>query len=139
MEPFEKDELSDRELDAILPAWRCPPAPARLRAAVFPAASRPWWRALWNLSFRVPMPVACGLAIMLALLVWRGFTPPRPRVVIRTERVEVPVVKREVVTRTVYRERIVHVPAATSSVNASELQPVAELRPRIIRRQNAQN
>lgn len=45
-----------------------------------------------------------------------------PRVVIRTERVEVPVVEERVVTRTVYRDR----PAA-------KWQPVAELRPRIIR------
>jgi hypothetical protein len=137
MEPFEEDELLDRELDAILPAWKSPPAPARLRAAVFPNTSAPWWRTLWTTSFRVPLPAAVGVALLLAFGAWRWFTPPPARVVIQTERVEVPVVKKEIVT--VYRDRIVHVPAATAGSNAHELQPVAELRPRIIRRQNAQN
>src|SRR5260370_1805146 len=121
MEPFEKDELSDRELDAILPAWKAPLAPARLRAAVFLEASKPWWRTLWSTSFRVPIPVAFCLAIMLALVAWRWFTPGAPRVVIQTERVEVPVVKKEVVTRTVYRDRIVHAPAARAEFNVHEL------------------
>src|SRR5258708_7241505 len=143
MEPFEDDELSDRELDALLSAWIAPPAPARLRAVVFPA-SKPWWRTLWSASFRVPVPVAFCLAIMLALVAWRWvawrwLTPVAPGVVIRTERVEVPVVKNEVLTRTVYRDRIVHVPAAPAGLNVHELQPVAELRPRIIRSRNAQN
>ena len=138
MEPFENDELSDRELDALLSAWIAPPAPARLRTAVFPA-SKPWWRTLWSASFRVPVPVAFCLAIMLAFVAWRWLTPGAPRVVIRTERVEVPVVKREVLTNTIYRDRIVHVPAATAGLNVHELQPVAELRPRIIRSPNAQN
>ncbi len=137
MEPFEKDDLSDRELDAILPAWKSPPAPVRLRAAVFPKSSTPWWRAIWTISFRIPLPVACVLAILLAFAAWRWVTPPPPRIVIHTERVEVPVVKKEIVT--VYRDRIVHIPAATAGSNAHELQPVAELRPRIIRRRNAQN
>jgi hypothetical protein len=139
MEPSEKDELSDQELDAFLPAWKTPPAPARLRAAVFPEASKPWWRTLWSASFRVPVPVACCLAIMLAFVAWRWFTPGAPRVVIQTERVEVPVVKKEILTKTVYRNRIVYAPAPTAGSNVHELQPVAELRPRILRSRNAQN
>ncbi len=138
MEPFENDDLTDRELDALLSAWITPPAPARLRAAVFPA-SKPWWQTLWSASFRVPLPVAFCLALMLALVAWRWLTPGAPRVVIQTERVEVPVIKKEVLTKTVYRDRIVHVPAGTAGLNVHELQPVAELRPRIIRSRNAQN
>jgi len=136
---FENEELSDRELDSILPEWKSPVTPQRLCAAVFPQAPVSWWRTLWSTSIRVPFPVACGLALVLAFVFWRWGTPPPPRVVIQHDRVEVPVVKQEVVTRTVYRDRIVHVPPAASRFNASELQPVVELRPRIIRRQNDQN
>jgi len=139
-ERFENDEeLSDRELDSILPEWKSPIAPQHLRAALFPEAPASSWRRLWSISIRVPFPVACCLAIVLALVVWRWGTPPPPRVVIQHDRVEVPVVKQEVVTRTVYRDRIVHAPPAASKSSASELQPVVELRPRIIRRQNDQN
>ena len=46
MEPFEKDELSEGELDRILGEWASPVAPARLRAAVFPDSHAPWWRKL---------------------------------------------------------------------------------------------
>jgi hypothetical protein len=132
MDQFENKELPDGELDELLSTWKSPQAPARLRAAIFPAPPAPWWRALWGRSFRVPLPVACLLAVSMACLAWRWSTP---RVVIRTERVEVPVVKKEIVTQTVYRDRAVPAP----SENNSQLQPVAELRPRIIRRQNAQN
>jgi len=138
MEPFENDELTDSELDALLSSWIAPPPPVRLRAAVFPVA-KPWWRALWSASFRVPVPVAFCIAIMLAFVAWRWLTPGAPRVVIRTERVEVPVVKREILTNTVYRDRIVRVPDPAAGLNVHELQPVAELRPRIIRSRNAQN
>ncbi|MGA3095057.1 MAG: hypothetical protein ABSF25_01275 [Bryobacteraceae bacterium] len=123
MEPFDKDELSDRELDAILAAWESPPAPARLRAAVFPEASKPWWRALWSASIRVPVPVACFLVLALAFAAWRWFPPAAPRAV----------------TKTVYRDRIVRAPADTAGSNSHQLQPVAELRVRIIRSRNAKN
>jgi len=133
MEPFREDELSEQELDALLPEWKAPPAPAHLRASVFPSASRPWWRNLWSLSIRVPLPVAAMVAIVVALASWRGTFIVAPRVTVRTERVEVPVFKDRVVTRTVYRDRIVQAPRAPQGRNAHELQPVAELRPIIIR------
>jgi hypothetical protein len=123
MEPFEADEMSDRELDAILAAWESPPTPARLRAAVFPGASKPWWRALWSASIRVPVPVACCLALALALFAWRWFPLVAPRVV----------------TKTVYRDRIVRAPADNPAPSIHELQPVAELRVRVIRSQNGKN
>ena len=49
MEPFEKDELSDQELDGLLREWTAPAAPARLRAAVF-GPPRPRWQRLWRAS-----------------------------------------------------------------------------------------
>jgi hypothetical protein len=139
MEPFEKDELTDRELDAMLPAWKSPPAPVRLRAAVFGdvSMSTSGWRKFWNTSFRLPLPVACGLAMLLAFGMWRWFMPAPTRIVIQTERVEVPVVKKEIVT--VYQDRIVYAPAARTVVNPHQLQAVVELQPRIIRREDAQN
>jgi hypothetical protein len=133
MEPFENDDLSHRELDSILRAWETPRAPARLRAAVFPKATRPWWMNIWRASFRVPVPVACVLAIMLAFVLWRAIAIA-PRVEIRAQRIEVPVVQKEIVTRTVYRDR-----AVTPKAASHELRPVAELRPIVIRRRNDQN
>jgi hypothetical protein len=131
MEPFESDELSDRELDAMLAVWETPAAPTRLRAAVFPERGGRWWRA----SVRVPIPVACALAVVPAAAAWLWMTLTPPQVVIRTERVEVPVhvpiVQKEVVTRTVYRDR--------AGADLHELRPVAELRPIIIRSKNDQN
>jgi len=130
MEPFEKDELSDRELDALLPQWKAPEAPARLKAAVFPPRARPWWLAVWSASFRVPVPVACALLLGLAFAAARWTRPlPPPRVIVRTERVEVPVIQERVVTRTVYRTPKAPAPATASVA----WRPVQELNPRIIR------
>ena len=127
MDPFEKDELADPELDALLVEWQAPAAPASLRSAVF----RPWWRGMWTASIRIPVPVACCVAALLGIALWHWSRPAPVREVVRTERVEVPVVKEEVVTRLVYRDR----PAPPGM---HELQPVAVLRPIIIRRGNDQ-
>lgn len=35
MEPFEKDDLTGEELDALLPSWNVPEMPATLKARVF--------------------------------------------------------------------------------------------------------
>jgi hypothetical protein len=132
MEPFEKDELQDGELDGMLQRWRAPRAPARLRQAVFPAPARPWWLRLWTTSIRVPLPAACALLLALALGVSIWPRPvPATRTVIKTERVEVPVIQERVITRTVYRNR--------KAEPTQAWRPVAELRPRIIRSGNDQN
>lgn len=131
----------------MLPAWTAPAAvpTARLRAALFAeeasVAESSWWHRLWRVSFRIPLPVALALGLLVAAGVWRWWwtfpaqrvIAPEPRVVVRTERVEVPVVQRETVT--VYRDRVVRVPVAVK-VDAQaqqELRPVLELKPRIIR------
>jgi hypothetical protein len=117
MQPFDNEELTDRELDSVLPEWKAPVAPAQLRAALFPEVPRPWWRRLWTGSIRVPVPVACLLAVVLVLAAWRWLTP-----------------------RTIYRDRLVPGTAiAGVGADASNLIPVTELRPRIIRSANAQN
>ena len=100
MEPLDHDELSNEELDRVLPAWTAPPAPARLRAAVFDGASRSWWWKLWTASVRIPAPALLILAVLVGIAFWRrGVTGGADR----------------------------------------QLQPVAELRPKIIRSVNAQN
>lgn len=132
MERFEKDELPDRELNAMLQQWRTPQAPARLRQAVFPKQSRPWWLRLWATSIRVPLPVACALLLAVALGASLWPRPvPAPRIIVKTERVEVPVIQERIVTPTVNRGRKVESPQAW--------RPVAELRPRIIRSHHDQN
>lgn len=112
MEPFEERELSDRELDALLPQWEAPTAPARLRAAVFPETARPlwkkpWWKNLWRASIRIPVPVAICLAVLLAAACWQWSARVADRAVVRNRQPEV--------------------------------QPVAELQPRIIRRERVTN
>jgi|HubBroStandDraft_1064217.scaffolds.fasta_scaffold768892_2 hypothetical protein len=135
MEPFEKDELSEGELDGILRLWEVPSPPARLREAVFgPPRGTRWW-AVWSASIRVPAPMVALVALVLAIGFWKW---PRqvvvqespPRVEVKTVRVEVPVVKKEVETRVVYRDRI-----SRQAEEDRELRPVAELQPRIIRGQ----
>jgi hypothetical protein len=139
MEQPEKNELSDRELDALLVEWRSPKAPAHLRAALFPEVTQPWWLRVCKASIRVPLPLAACLAVVLSLAAWRWSVPAPARVEIRTQRVEVPVVQERVVTKTVYRDRVVPSRASETASNMQGLQPVAELRPRIIRRGNDQN
>ena len=105
----ENDELSEQELDAMLPAWKTPVAPARLRAAVFPETRTRWW----NWSLRVPLPVAVCIAVLLALAAWRWSTP-----------------------RTIYREVVVPVSAVNGPQG---LRPVTVLEPRIVRGGDVQN
>jgi hypothetical protein len=111
MQPSDNEELTDRELDLILPEWKAPQSPARLRAALFPGGPMPRWRKMWSTSFRVPAPVACLILILLALVVWRQSIP-----------------------------RTIYMPAFTPVVSGvTELQPVIELRPRVIRSADVKN
>jgi hypothetical protein len=116
MEPFEEHELSDRELDALLPEWRAPTAPARLRAAVFPEAGRPgWkrgWKNLWSASIRIPVPVALCMLVLMAAALWQWSARVAAPVVLQDRRVE---------------------------DRRAEVRPVAELQPRIIRRGHVPN
>jgi hypothetical protein len=79
---------------------------------------------MWTGSIRVPVPVACALAVLIAIVA--AAMPRAARVEVRTVRVEVPVVQE----RIVYRDRPVVAEAAW--------RPVRELRPRIIRGSDAQ-
>lgn len=110
MEPFEHDELSPQELDDLLKQWQAPSPPPHLRAALFPQEPLPWWKRLWTISIRVPLPVACCLAILFAIAAWRLAQPAPERSA-----------------------------APARQLTFTELKPVSELRLRIIRRQDAKN
>ena len=131
MEPNEDSELRD-----LLRVWQAPPVPvADMERRLFGARGS-WWRA----SIRVPFPIACCLVLLMAAVVWRSARPPKtlpPRVVIQTERVEVPVVRDRVVTKIVYKNRRAR--AHEHELTFNELRPVAELRLRIVRHQDAEN
>jgi hypothetical protein len=135
MEPFEKDDLSDSELKALLRQWEVPDPPAQIRHAVFGQSRGTRWWAVWGASIRVPVPIIALTALAFAIAFWQWpkgvvVRESPPRVEVKTVRVEVPVVKKEVVTRVVYRDR------TSGQQDADhELRPVAELRPRIIRSQ----
>jgi len=124
MEPFEKDELTDRELDQVLPQWTAPSAPARLRAAVFGECRTPQWRRFWTASIRVPLPVACALMVVAVLAI--GGLLREPRVVVRTERIytSIPGDMRQ--------------DGGPGTVSHAAWRPVRELRPRIIRGNDVQ-
>ena len=112
-DPLGNNELSERELDRLLrEAWKSPPAPARLRGKIFQPQNRgSWWRSFWNISIRIPLPVACCLTILLAVAAWKWQARPAASAV---------------------EGRTVAVPAPV----VPKFQPVLELRPRIIKVQN---
>ena len=71
MEPFERDELTDQELDHLLHEWKAPAAPVRIRSAVFAGAPESWWTQFWKRSIRVPLPAAIAIVLALIFAVWR--------------------------------------------------------------------
>lgn len=109
MEPFEPDELPQQELDELLSRWEAPAPSSSLRLKLFPESARPWWQRIWTASVRVPLPVACCLALLFAAVVWRA-----------ARQVPAPSQAQRVLT-------------------FEELKPVVELRPRIIRSGHVQN
>lgn len=107
---LEGAELEPGELDRLLRQWKAPSAPAGLRQSVFPRFR--WWRKFWNISIRIPLPVACCLVVLLAGLLWR-WPVAAPNQIVQKETV--------------------------APVDPPNFQPVHELRPRIIKIQNAEN
>lgn len=113
MESLENNELPEQELDRLLREWKARPAPEGLRRKVFPARER-WWRGFWSTSIRVPLPVACCLLIVLAVMAWQRRVPsPAPPVASPSS-------------------------LSPSSAEMPRFEAVRELQPRIIREQDAQ-
>lgn len=63
-------EEHDFELRELLREWKAPDAPASLEARVL-KRTKPWWGVLIHGYIRVPVPVACCLAIVMIGGVWR--------------------------------------------------------------------
>ena len=53
---------NDSELRGLLKEWTAPPLPLSLEKRVL---RKSWWRVLLGGYIRVPIPVACGLAILM--------------------------------------------------------------------------
>jgi hypothetical protein len=60
------EPLNDDELNQILNQWEAPAKPRSLRRKVF-ARKPSLWRRLWTSSFRIPFPVAIGVALLVVL------------------------------------------------------------------------
>jgi hypothetical protein len=99
------EPLNDNELCDLLRQWEAPEAPAYLEQRIFnEPRKQPWYGWLLNGSIRVPVPVLVLVVVVLAALT---FLP----------------------------RRTWQAPAGfTGEVTLSDFQPVAELKPRIIRR-----
>jgi len=101
---------------------------------------KPWWRFLFHGQIRVPVPIAlCVICLMAAEAWWlRLAWTPAPRIVTKTEQVEIPVMQERVVTKLVYRNRPILTHTPEHALTFQQLKPVGELRPRIIRGEHAQ-
>ena len=130
----------DPQLRNLLREWQVPPLPMSFEERVL-GSRKTWWRFLLSGHVSVPVPIACCLVLLMAAGAWRWADlerPLPPRVVVKTERVEVPVVRDRVVTRFVPNNG--SAPTKRShALTFHELKPVAELRPRVIRGGNDQN
>jgi len=131
---------NDPQLRSLLKEWQVPPLTTSFEERVL-GTRKSWWRFLLNGHISVPVPIAGCLALLMAAGGWRWAALERalpPRVVVKTERVEVPVVRDRVVTKFV--PKIEPAPINRShALTFHELKPVTELRPRIIRGGNDQN
>ncbi len=99
------EPLNDNELSHLLRQWEAPAAPPHLERRIFgKPRKQPWHRWLLMGSIRVPVPVFVLLLLVLSALTY--FLPrTRPAA-----------------------------PAPAPELSLSDFQPVAELKPRIIRR-----
>lgn len=66
---------SDSELRSLLREWRAPALPPSLEERVL-GRRESWWRFLLRGYIRVPVPVACCLAIFIIAAGWRMVKPP---------------------------------------------------------------
>jgi hypothetical protein len=70
--------LNDDELTALLRQWVAPATPPGLHARIF--RRRAWWHWLLTGSFRVPVPVAAALLLLIAVWAYRQVPPEAPPV-----------------------------------------------------------
>jgi hypothetical protein len=132
--------LSDDELSSLLEQAKSKPPEPRpelavraLRAYQAKVARRSIWRRLLLGTVPIPLPVGVLSAVFLLLIgVAAGRSCWRPSVVIQTRRVEVPVMREQII----YRDcpagpREANPPIA--SLTFKDFQPVRQIRPRLVR------
>ena len=66
---MEQDD--DHQLSSLLKEWRAPATPTSLEEHVL-AGHQSWWHFLVRGYIRVPVPVVCCLAVLMAAGVWRS-------------------------------------------------------------------
>ena len=78
-EPMQNEPMNDDELSSLLRKWKVAAPPQlesrvmRARAEMTPAKTgSSWWRFLLKGYIRVPVPVACCLAVLLIAMVWQS-------------------------------------------------------------------
>lgn len=74
MQPNDDFRNDDAQLRELLREWDAPPAPASLDKRVL-ASRQGWWRFLINGYIRVPVPVACCVAVLILFAAWRSIRP----------------------------------------------------------------
>jgi hypothetical protein len=62
----------DPQLRALLKEWRAPETPASLEQRVLAQRSDSWWHFLLRGYIRVPVPVACGLVVLMGIGAWES-------------------------------------------------------------------
>jgi hypothetical protein len=71
------EPLDEKELSPLLRQWEAPQAPHSLQWRVLPRPVSPW-RWLLTGSIRIPVPVGVAAAVVFALWLLVGNTPPAP-------------------------------------------------------------
>ena len=69
------EQQNDSELHDLLREWKVPAAGPSLESRVL-KTNRRWWRVLVHGYIRVPVPVACGVAVLMLGGAWRLATVP---------------------------------------------------------------
>ena len=81
MQPNDDVRQEDSRLTEVLREWQAPATPSSLEKRVLeslrePALQQAWWRFLINGYIRVPVPVACCVAVVVIFAAWRSVRPP---------------------------------------------------------------
>src|ERR1700733_8983198 len=76
MQPNDDFQQEDAQLRELLQEWHAPAAPSSLERRVLGSLREPWWRFLINGYIRVPVPVACCVAVVVIFAAWRSVRPP---------------------------------------------------------------
>jgi hypothetical protein len=119
----EKDDVTrEEDLDGLLRRWGAPVVPDGMDERILAAYRRqvrtaePWWSRLFTATVRVPLPVAVGLLMLLAVTAALALRPVSPPPTAGTSGPSAPVQAVRVVD-----------PALVTRTDLSGFQPVGEV------------